>query len=885
MSAGESGFLNVLLRLLPSGFRERFATEISATFEARRADARRRGTLAVASLWIRTVIDLLGTAVVEWAKALRPFDARDDVRLAVRNLLRAPVFTLIAGTTIALGIGANTAVFSVVRAVLLQPLPVDAPEELVRIWSRNDPTGVSRSFVSPTNFLEMRREARTFADIGAWVDSESTILLGEEETPTRATLLAVTWSLPEVLGVEPLLGRSFVASDEDPNAPGGVLLPYGTWQRIYGGNPDVLSQPFRFLGADAPILGVLPPGLEWVLPPADVIVLLGGLEQNPARDDRWLSAIARLAPGVDKDTGEAEMAALAGAFATSNPQANQGWTYRVDSLDEVVLGETRPALLILLAAAGLVLLIACANVANLLLGRAEGRERDIALRTALGAGRRRIARLLITESLLLASVGALAGLLLAVGALDFLTGLGSAEVPRLDEVALDGSVLAFTALVTVVTGLVFGLAPAVRLMYVRPRAILRDGGRGSSGGKTRERVRSGFVVAQLALSVLLVISAGLLVRNLVAVLQTDPGFERTNLVTAELTLNTAPYPTYDEVRALYVQLADRARDIPQVRSIGLSTSVPFGTNHDYPVAMQVLGQPVSDPSQRPRAINRMVDEGFVETLGITLTAGRNFTALDDEDSEGVVIVNEAAARLFWGRADPVGESFTNAAGPFGPLGETQKDEVRVVGVVRDVRYDGLTAPPEPTVYFPFRQAPFRRMNVTLRTDGNPDGVLGALRGELKALDPSLPISGVATFEELVDRSIAQERLTSTLLGVFALLALALASVGIYGVLSHTVVRRMNEIGIRRALGADSGGVARLVMGKTLRLTSLGIGIGIAAAILAGQLLTSQLHAVGPRDPWVFGGVTVVLAAVSLVASVAPLVKALAIDPAVALRRD
>jgi putative ABC transport system permease protein len=342
-------------------------------------------------------------------RCFRPVDAREDVRLAVRNLLRAPVFTLIAGTTIALGIGANTAVFSVVRAVLLQPLPVEAPDELVRISSRNDPAGVPRSFVSPTNFLEMRREARTFTDIAAWVDSESTILLGEEATPTRATLLAATWSLPDVLGVEPVLGRSFVASDEDPNAPGGVLLPYGTWQRIYGGDPDVLSRPLRFLGGDAPILGVLPPGLEWVLPPADVIVLLSGLEQNPARDDRWLSVMGRLAPGVERVAGEAEMATLAGAFAASNPQANEGWTYRIDPLDEVVLGEARPALLILLAAAGLVLLIACANVANLLLGRAEGRERDIALRVALGAARQRIARLLITESLILASVGAVAG--------------------------------------------------------------------------------------------------------------------------------------------------------------------------------------------------------------------------------------------------------------------------------------------------------------------------------------------------------------------------------------------------------------------------------------------------------------------------------------------
>lgn len=886
MSATEHGLLALLIRMLPPGFRARFEAEIRSTFDARHRAVSGRGRTAVLSLWLRTILDLGRTAAMEWARVLiAPGDAVSDIRLAVRSLQRAPLFTLVAGSTIALGVGANTAVFSVVRAVLLQPLPVHAPDEIVRVRTHNERAGVTESFVSPVNFLEMRRESRSLDGVAAWIDSEGTVLVGDGETPIRATMLAATWELLDVLGVEPILGRGFAEDDADPNAQGGVLLPWGTWQRLYGGSPDVLSQSVRFLTSDARILGVLPPGMEWVLPPADMIVLLSGLEQNPARDDRWLSVVARLAPGVDRAAGEAELAAMAAAFAEANPAQNGGWGYHLQSLDDVVLGEARPALLILLAAAGLVLLIACANVANLLLGRAEGRERDIALRTALGAGRARVARLLITESVLLATLGAGAGLLLAQITLDTLTGLGSAEVPRLDEVALDGWVLAFTGLVTVVTGLLFGLAPAARLALMPPGAILREGGRGASGGRGREGVKSAFVVSQLAFSVLLVVSAGLLVRNFAHVLKTDPGFEPTHLITAQLSLNGTSYRTYDDVRELYLRLAERARGLPQVASVGLSTSVPFGTNHDYPVPMAVLGRPVSDPSQLPRAINRMVDEGFVRTMGISLVSGRDFSPLDDEDAEGVVLVNETAAQLYFNGADPVGESFVGTASPFGPLGETQKDRVRVVGVLRDVRYDGLTDRVEPTVYFPFRQAPFRRMNLTIRTDGDPDGVLAVLREELRALDPSLPISDVATFRALVDASVAQERLISTLLGIFAFLALSLASVGIYGVLSHSVARRLHEIGIRRALGADGGGVARLVLFKTLTLTSVGIGLGLGASLLAGGVLASQLHAVGPRDPLVLGGVAVVLGLVAAAASVAPMLRALSVDPAVALRRD
>ncbi len=884
MSRGEGRLFRLFLRLLPSDFRDRFSREMAETFSARRGEARIKGPAAVLWLWARTSMDLVRTAAIEWGRVATAGDLRADVSLAVRSLSRAPLFTLLAGATIALGIGANTAVFSVVNAVLLRPLPVESPDELVRIYSKNDAVGEREYYLSPSNFLELRRTSRTLDDVAAWVASESTILVGPEEEPTRASILAVTWNLPELLGVEPLLGRNFAETDDDPDAPGGVLLPWGTWQRLFGGPSTLTSASIRFLGGEAPVLGVLPPGFDDVVPEADVVVILSGLSQDPARDDRWLSAVARTAPEVAPDAVTSELDALAASFADANPAANQGWGYEVDSVESVVLGEAKPALLILLGAAGLVLLIACANVANLMLSRAEARERDITLRAALGASRGRIGRLLITEAVLLSTMGAALGVALGHFGVGALTAIGSAEVPRLDQVTLDGRVLGFTTLLTVATGILFGLAPAARLARVQPAAVLRESARGSSGGAARERVRSAFVVGQLALSVLLVVSSGLLVRNFAEMLRTETGFERANVLTAEVSLN-AGYPTYDDVRELYIQLADRSRSLTGVAAAGLSTSFPFSTNHDYRVPMQVRGRPALDVSQRPRAVNRMIDEGFLPALGIEVLQGRNFTALDDGDAEGVAIINEAAARTFFGGEDPIGSFFVGTAGPFGPLGEIQKSEVRVVGVVRDVRFDGLTDPAEPTVYFPMRQAPFRRMNLTLRTSNDASTVLAALRREVGVLDPSLPLSDMTTVEQLIDRSVAQERFSSTLLSVFAFLALALASVGIYGVLSHTVARRVNEIGIRRALGANADGVARLVLGKTIRLTAMGIGAGLLAALAAGRLLQSQLHTVDPRDPLILGGVAVALATIAFLASVAPLLRALAVDPAAALRTD
>lgn len=877
--------LRLLLRALPRPFRDRFGAEMSAAFEDRLEAARRQGRGAVVALWFRTTLDLALTAGAEWLRlAASPRGWLEDLRVSARSLARSPAFTLIAGGTIALGIGANTAVFSVVRAVLMEPLPAERTEELHRLWSHNRQSGQLRYFISPSNFLRLRDQATTF-EVGAWLSSEGTILLADG-TPLRVTNLATTASLLPVLGIEPGIGRTFGSEALQAGARAPVLISWEMWHSHFGADPDVLSRSLDFPGGgSAPILGVLPEGLDVILPSADVVGVLQNLEQHPAADARWLNAVVRLKPGVTTLAAHEELSAFARSFEETNAEVNRGWAYETAPLEDEVLGEARSALTILLAAAGLVLLIACANVGNLILGRAEERERNVVVRAALGAGRGRILRLLAAESALLVIAGGALGLLLAGLGLDLLVGIGAAQVPRLDEVQLDAKVLAFTGVVTLVAGVGFGLIPAARLGGIELARVLRDGSRGSGTSRGRERVRSGFVVAQLTLSVVLVATAGLLVRDFVGVVRTDPGFRAANLVTAELTLNGPGYPDFDAVDRLYTQWVDRVSQLPGVELATLATSVPFGPNWDYPVPMQTLGSQETDPNALPRSLNRMVDASFFEALGVPVLAGRTFTRQDDMSAEGVVILNEAAARLYFPGESALDRQFTDVAGPFGPLGETRKDDVRVIGIVRDVKYGSLTAEPEPTLYFPFRQAPFRRMTLVARTEADPATIVAGMRRELAALDGGLAVSRVGTVAEMVYRSVARERLSSALLGLFALLALALASVGIYGVLSHAVRQRMNEIGIRRALGADAAGVARLVLRRTLRLTAMGLVLGLAGALLAGRALAGQLSAIGPRDPLVMGGVVAVLGIVALGASVAPLVRAIAIDPARALREE
>lgn len=878
-----------LLAILPASFRRRFGDEMEASFGQRLEEARRRGRGPAVRLWARTSWDLAYTAVRAWPRALvhDPFTA--DVRHALRGLRKQPAFTVLAVMTAALGIGANTAVFSVVKAVLLDPLPVRAPSRLVRVWSRKEALHQERYFVSPSNYAALGERARSFEALGAWVPTELTIL-PDGGDPVRVSCLLVSVDLFRTLGVDPVVGRSFIAEEAEPGPAKGVLLSYAAWQEIFGGDRHVLEREIRVGGPAAnrvPVVGVLPAGLD--LPEKDVQIFLPlrGVGQGASRFDRYLNVVGRLAPGATAAGAQHELNGLARGFAEETPAWNRGWDYQVEPLKDVVVGGTRPILLILLGGAALVMLVACANLAGLLLGRAEGRRREVALRSALGAARGRIVRQLVTESLVLAGLGGMVGVGWARLCLDAVRALAAVQVPRLTQVGLSIPVLAFTAAMTFVTGVLFGLAPAIRLAGVDAASVLKEGGRSATAGRERRSLRSVLVAAQLAVSVVLVVSAGLVVRSFTNLVRTDPGFDAHQVVTAELSLRSRAYASLDDVAAFYDQLLARARQIPGVRAVGLASTVPFGPAWDYPAPVETLEHPVPVQQDRPRPYFRQVDEGFFRALRIPLLEGRTFTPDDRADASGVVVVNRAAERLLWPGEDALGKELDGTAQTFGSLGTMLLDRVRVVGVVGDVKYDDLATKAPPAVYFPFRQAPFRTMSVVLRIQpgGRADAVVAALRREVRALDPTLAVSRVATMETRVAASLARQRLGTLLLGGFAALALILAAVGIYGVVSHEVARRTGEIGIRRVLGAGGGAILGLVLERVLSLSAAGLGAGLLGALAATRFIGSQLYGVGTTDPATFAGVTTLLALVCLGAALVPAWRALRADPAATLRLD
>lgn len=873
------------LWLVPAAFRERFGDAMEAAFEDRLREARGRSALAVAGLWTRTLVDLAWTGQLERVRHLASGVLRDDARVAVRGLVRRPVFAGTAMLTIALGIGAVTAVFSLVHGVLLQPLPVDAPGTLLRVWSRNETAGLDHYFVAPKDVLLMQRESETLAAIGAWYPQEANVATAPDADPVRVPTFAVTENLFDVLGVRAALGRTFLPEDAVPGGTGGVLLTWGAWHRLFGGTADVLSRELTFPGPNGgtvPILGVLPETLEWLTGDVDLVFPFVGLETSPSVADRFLSVVARMREGVPERAVTAELERFARAIGEAEPERAAAWAFDTAPLHEAVVGDVRGALLVLLGAAALVLLVACANVGGLMIGRAEARIREVALRSALGAGRARVIRLLVTESLLLTSLGALAGVALAGATLNGLVRAGAAELPRL-EATLRVPVLFVAAALAIACGTLIGLVPALRIRRVDLSAMLREGGRSSTDGP-ETRLRGAFLVGQLALSVVLVAGAGLFVKSFVGLQRTDPGFA-TDVITAEVSLGTVAYPAPEDVAAFYEALRARAATIPGVESVALTTTVPFGLRFDYRAPLDAVDHPATDDAARPRPWWREVDEGFFETLGIDVLQGRAFTAEDRARSDGVVVVNQAAARLIWPDGDALGRELTGAARPFGPLGDVLIDRVRVIGVVRDIHYEDLATAAPPAVYFPFRQAPFRRMSLVLRTSVEPAVVIAALRRELRAIDPTRALSRVDRLDARVHRSLARERLSSGLVSAFATLALLLAAVGLYGSMSHAVARRASEIGVRRALGARPAHVLRIVLVRSAALTALGLALGLAGALAFGRILAGQLANVGPTDPVVLSGVVVTLAAVAAAASLAPAWRALRVDPAATLRQE
>ena len=816
----------------------------------------------------------------------RLMDTLQDVRFAVRALRRRPGFTLVVLLTLALGIGATTAMFSVVDGVLLRPLPYGAPERVVRVW--NAWTDTPDAALSPAEYFDLRAQVPELATLGVYAPTTAT-LTGDGE-PERFPAAAANAALWPALGVAPALGRVFGADEDRPGAARVAVLGHALWQRRFGGDPAVLGRRLLLNGQPHTVVGVMP--ASFALPedfaaeePAALYVPFGLHPDSVAnRGSHFLRAVGRLADGVTLERANATLATVAARMVQQYPDdypADMRFSTRVEPLRESVVGDVRPALLVLFGAVGCVLLIACANVASLHLARTDARAAELAVRSALGAGRARLARQLMVESLVLAAAGGALGLLVGWAATRALVRLRPADVPRLDAVGIDLRALAFTAAVVLVTALAFGLFPALRAS----RLGLRDAARGSSRGATAgpRLLRRALVVAEVSLALVLLAGAGLLGRSFARLLDVDPGFRAAGVLTARLTAGATTYPETAQLFTLYDRLLAQLAAAPGVAAVGAASHLPLA-NPLGDLNFVIEGRPVPEGEVSPRADWQVVTPGYLDAMGMRIVRGRGIERTDRDGAPGVVVINEATARRYWPGAEALGQRFTLGGGA-GP------GVVTVVGIVADVRHGGLDQPPLPQMYLAHEQfrfwgsgAPVRSMSVAIRAD-DPAAAAAALRRAVRALDAQMPIGELRTMDAVRSRALAQPRFTMLLLTLFSCAALALAAVGIYGVMAHAVTHRTREIGIRIALGARQASVAGMVLRQGMLLALLGVAIGLAGALALTRLLRSLLYEVSPTDPLTLGAGVLFLGAVALLASWLPARRASRVDPMIAMRGE
>ncbi|HEX6536984.1 MAG TPA: ABC transporter permease [Gemmatimonadaceae bacterium] len=803
-------------------------------------------------------------------------ELRQDAAFALRTLRKTPGFTAVAILTLALGIGANTAIFSVVRGILLRPLPFAEPARLVVVPALYNGT---RSTVSPANFYDWRAENGSFTGMAA-LTGNSAVLTGHGN-PERLTGFDASPDLFRILGVRALAGRSVFTPDEGAfQGPHVVLLRESLWRTRFGADPGIVGSTIVLDGVPTTVVGVVPDQGAWPSKAQMWRPLTFDPKELPkTRGAVYLTVVARLRPGVTLERADADMRAISRRLEQRYPESDTHASATVVPLREWIVGNLRTPLLVLLGAVGFVLLIVCANVANLFLVRAAAREPEIAVRTALGAGRARLVRQLVTESTVLSLIGGIGGVLFALWGTRALVRVAPASIPRLDAVHVDALVLAFTLVVSVLTGIVFGLIPARQVVRPDLSATLRESGRGSKARPGSRRARGVLVVSEVALAVMLLAGAGLLIRSFHQLTNVDPGFRPEHAVSFELALPEARYDSVDRQRAFVHQLTERLRAIPGVRSVGASFGLPL-TGFGFSLSFEVQGRPPAKPGEEPVADVRIITPDYLKAMGIPIVRGRGFTPEDREGARQVVLVTEATVARFFPGEDPIGRHITLGWGRDGKhLGGD------VIGVVGDVRQNSLAEAAEPEIYAPYDQWPVESFNVVMR--GSPEGtaILGAARAAIRDIDPDLAMSSVRTLDALVAESVAQPRFYMTLLAAFAVVALLLSAIGIYGVIAYLVSQRAREIGIRIALGASREHVVRMVVRQGAALAVTGIAIGIAGALLLTRLMTSLLFGVTPSDPATFGAVVVVLGAVALLASWVPARRAARVDPALAMRAE
>ncbi|MHB1223780.1 MAG: ABC transporter permease [Gemmatimonadaceae bacterium] len=794
-----------------------------------------------------------------------------DLRFALRTLRRNIGFTVAAVLTLALGIGANAAIFGLVNGILLKPLPYADPDRLVMVWGRYPDFG--RTSTSLPDFRDWRDQATSFAGMAA---RHGTLfnLTGEGE-PEQLRADRVTANFFETLGVRPFLGRDFRTEEERIGGDDDVVvLSHAFWQRRFAGDRAMVGQPIQLSGRPYTVIGVAPEGFSFG-PDVDLWAP-ARVDTTANRRSEYLTVFGRLEPGVPLQRAQAEMAAVLARLAEQYPETNGRLQSEVIGLRDDVVGGARSALFLFAGAVGLVLLIACANVANLLLARASSRSREIAVRMAIGAGRGRLMRQIITESVLLALLGAGVGLLIAVWGIEALRVAGDGLLPRMGEVRVDGAVVLFSVIVACVTGVVFGFAPAMRLSGGAMHAALKEGARGASAGAAG-RLRNGLVLGEVAVALLLLVGAGLLMRSFQRLTEVDVGFDARGVLTYELLLPRARFPEPAQLPQFYDRLLESSRALPGVQAAAVADGVPMGGAGYITFAIEGRTPPPdAGEDLQPFAVS---PEHFA-ALGIPLRSGRLFTTGDAGDAPDVVVINEEMARRFFDGRDPVGRRIT-----FGDPADTAATWRTVVGVVGNVAQEGVTAAPYPQLYLPIAQNPSRAVVVELRTAGDPMALAAAARQVVRSMDAELPVTEMRTMEDRVAADLARPRINVVLIGIFAGVALLLAAVGIYGVISYTVVQRTREIGIRMALGANTEDVRRLVVRQGMTPVLGGIGIGLVAAVVASRLLRSLVYGVSTTDPLTFVLVALFLAAVALLATYLPARHATRVQPVIALRED
>jgi predicted permease len=806
-----------------------------------------------------------------------------DVRHGIRSLLKHPGFTTIAVVTLALGIGANTAIFSVINAVLLRPLPYHEPDRLVTIWEEMPQRGMYEIPVSFANLRDWVDQTKTLDQISAYTFTNLNLSgVGE---PARLGAVRSSANLFSLVGAAPLLGRLFLPEEDKEGANRVVILGHALWQSRFGSDSAIIGRSLTLDNQKHTVVGVMPSGFQFPVgfgylgkvlnDPIDLYVPLAATGKELGRGHYSFFAMGRLKPGITIDQARAEMTTIEGRLEQQYPDTNTGIGIKLVPTQEQTVKAIRPALLVLLGAVAFLLLIACANIANLMLARGASRQKELAIRAALGASRLRVVRLLLSESLMLSLAGGCLGLLLAVWGTNALVALAPDNIPRLNEVGVDARVFGFTLAVSLVTGIVFGLVPALHAAKPDLNEALKEGLRGSMGSASGKRTRSVLVVVEVALSLVLIIGAGLMIKSFLRLQQMNIGFNPDHVLAVSVSLPSSRYPEDRQQVAFFQEALERLQSLPGIQSAGATTGLPL-TLDIHGSDFRIEGHPEPEAGKEMIINTRSVSPGYFGTLGISLIKGRDFSDRDKSEAPAAAIINDELARIYFSGEDPIGKRISF---------DDRQSWISIVGIIGDVKQLGLDSSAKPEVYFPYLQVVAPEMSLVIRTSSNPLSLAAALKSQIQMIDKDLPIDDAKTMQQLLAESSSGRRFNMLLLSVFAAVALVLAIVGIYGVMSYTVARRTHEIGIRVAVGAQPLDVFRMVIGQGMKLAIIGVACGLAGAFGLTRLMTTMLFGVEPTDPATFVSIAVLLTGVTLVACYIPARRATKVDPLVALRYE